>query len=149
MLLCVSHPNDIKIINRESRVFDITAGNKLDSLQNGLEACNAMQQHLFSPQSCNAYEIFSSGSSSTFLINLTFTPTDFLRVLKGSFIASSGAQHPFLLPHLTVSITFLCKKAFLFCTFDGNLSFFCKGTFSSSKRFKRDTKVVGMRACPH
>jgi hypothetical protein len=64
----------IKIINRESRVLDITAGNKLDTLQNGLEACNAMEQHPFSLKSRSACEIFSSGFPFTFLINLTLTP---------------------------------------------------------------------------
>jgi hypothetical protein len=95
-------------MNRKSRVLDIMAGNKLDSLQNGLEAFNAMEQHPFSLKSRIACEIFSGWFP--FPINFILSPTEFLRVLEGSFIALPGAQHPFLLPHSFLSY-FNCVKS--------------------------------------
>lgn len=65
-------------MNRESRVLDITAGNKLDSLQNGLEAC-LQCDGAASIQSevtrCMRGEIFSSWFPSPFHLNLILTPT--------------------------------------------------------------------------
>jgi hypothetical protein len=57
-------------MNRESSALDITAGKKLDSLQNGSEACNAMEQHPFRLTSRTAFEAFSSCLPFPFLINL-------------------------------------------------------------------------------
>jgi hypothetical protein len=76
ILLCVSYPNNnyFKIMNPESRVLDITAGNELDTLQYGLEDCNTMEQHPFSLKSRNACEIFSSWPPLPLPINLILTP---------------------------------------------------------------------------